>query len=249
MKITDNKAMHHDRGFTLAELLIALAILGVIATFAIPKVLNSQQDGKLNAIGKETAAALSEAYQVYRLNSTVTTACVAGTQAVGEGFRMVARGEARPGGGGGKPLASEPGDEVAPEHDVDPVAVGVLRVLDAGIGRQGLQGFLTAEAPPVQQPRQAEIRAGHGVQEIDLVVSEQANLLYSRLSKAGGDQIQRLVVRLLAKIEPYATFLRLPRRRKIVFARMLLNDGELDGVRPPVRRPARGSASPTAPGT
>ena len=65
-------------GFTLAELLIALAILGVIATFAIPKVLNSQQDGKLNAIGKETAAALSEAYQVYRLNSTVTTATVFG---------------------------------------------------------------------------------------------------------------------------------------------------------------------------
>ena len=27
-------------------------------------------------------------------NSTITTACVAGTQAVGEGFRLIARGDA-----------------------------------------------------------------------------------------------------------------------------------------------------------
>lgn len=32
------------KGFTLSELLIALAILGVIAVFTIPKVLQSQQD-------------------------------------------------------------------------------------------------------------------------------------------------------------------------------------------------------------
>lgn len=33
-------------GFTLAELLIALGILGVIATFTIPKILSAQQDSK-----------------------------------------------------------------------------------------------------------------------------------------------------------------------------------------------------------
>lgn len=48
------------RGFTLAELLIALTILGVIATFTIPKILSSQQDGKLKAIAKETAAAMEQ---------------------------------------------------------------------------------------------------------------------------------------------------------------------------------------------
>lgn len=60
-------------GFTLAELLICLAILGTIATFTIPKVIASQQSGKNNAIIHETAAMLSEAYQLYKYKNTLTT--------------------------------------------------------------------------------------------------------------------------------------------------------------------------------
>lgn len=52
--------------FTLAELLIALAILGVIAVFTIPKVLNSQQDSKYKSITKEAAGTLSSAYLSYK---------------------------------------------------------------------------------------------------------------------------------------------------------------------------------------
>lgn len=59
------------KAFTLAELLIALAILGVIATFTIPKVLNSQNDGRYNSIAKEAAASVSQAYQLYRKDNTV----------------------------------------------------------------------------------------------------------------------------------------------------------------------------------
>lgn len=55
----------HHPGFTLSELLIALAILGVIATFTIPKVLQSQQDGKYNAIAKEAIGTVYGAYQAY----------------------------------------------------------------------------------------------------------------------------------------------------------------------------------------
>lgn len=51
--------MVHQKAFTLAELLIALAILGVIATFTIPKVLTANQNGTFKAIGKETAAMLA----------------------------------------------------------------------------------------------------------------------------------------------------------------------------------------------
>jgi len=56
-------------GFTLAELLIALAILGVIATFTIPKILVSQQNAKYNAIAHETMSMISAAYQLYQTNN------------------------------------------------------------------------------------------------------------------------------------------------------------------------------------
>ncbi|HEY9686732.1 MAG TPA: type II secretion system protein [Coleofasciculaceae cyanobacterium] len=56
-------------GFTLAELLIALAVLGVIATFTIPKVLNAQQNSHDNAIAKEVAGMASGAYTAFKQTS------------------------------------------------------------------------------------------------------------------------------------------------------------------------------------
>lgn len=58
-------------GFTLAELLISLAILGVIATFTIPKVLNSQQSAERIAVFKETIAALNEAMYMGLLEGAI----------------------------------------------------------------------------------------------------------------------------------------------------------------------------------
>jgi prepilin-type N-terminal cleavage/methylation domain-containing protein len=61
-----------EPGFTLAELLICLMILGVVATFTIPKVLMAQQGTTWKAEAKEAAAALSEAYTIYRLRTPPT---------------------------------------------------------------------------------------------------------------------------------------------------------------------------------
>ena len=55
--------MRRLNGFTLAELLIALVILGLIATFTIPKVLQSQQNAQYKSSAKEVASMISGAYQ------------------------------------------------------------------------------------------------------------------------------------------------------------------------------------------
>jgi prepilin-type N-terminal cleavage/methylation domain-containing protein len=59
-------------GFTLAELLIALAILGVIATFTIPKIVSSQQTGTYSANAKEVMASISGAYQQLKHTTGIT---------------------------------------------------------------------------------------------------------------------------------------------------------------------------------
>jgi prepilin-type N-terminal cleavage/methylation domain-containing protein len=64
-------------GFTLAELLISLSILGVIATFTIPKIISSSQSGQKKAIALEGAAMVTGAYQVYlQKNSASSTVSI-----------------------------------------------------------------------------------------------------------------------------------------------------------------------------
>ena len=61
-----------SKGFSLSELLICLAILGVIAAFTIPKILGGSQNEKMKAIVKEDISAISAAYDVYLLRNVPT---------------------------------------------------------------------------------------------------------------------------------------------------------------------------------
>jgi len=71
--------MRRKSGFTLAELLIALGILGVIATFTIPKILYSGSSGKMTAIAKEVASMISGAWSTYSLtNGTLSSSLTPG---------------------------------------------------------------------------------------------------------------------------------------------------------------------------
>jgi len=62
------------RGFTLAELLVSLSILGVIAAFTIPKIIGASVNGQYNAKAKEAAAMVSGAFQTYQLKQSITGA-------------------------------------------------------------------------------------------------------------------------------------------------------------------------------
>jgi len=66
--------MMKQKAFTLAELLLALVILGVIATFTIPKVLTAQSSSQFNAAGKEAIGMVSGSFTTYTQSNPVTTA-------------------------------------------------------------------------------------------------------------------------------------------------------------------------------
>lgn len=66
------------KGFTLAELLISLAILGVIATFTIPKILSAQQNGSYRSTAKESIGAIAAAFTIYKLNNSITASTTGG---------------------------------------------------------------------------------------------------------------------------------------------------------------------------
>jgi prepilin-type N-terminal cleavage/methylation domain-containing protein len=54
------------QAFTLAELLVSLSVLGLVAAFAIPKVLIATSDASLKAVGRETFATMAGAFQAYK---------------------------------------------------------------------------------------------------------------------------------------------------------------------------------------
>jgi prepilin-type N-terminal cleavage/methylation domain-containing protein len=61
-----------ERGFTLAEVLIVLGLLGLIATFAIPKVMQAQGTAESTSKLKETVATLEAAWSELKTQNSFT---------------------------------------------------------------------------------------------------------------------------------------------------------------------------------
>jgi len=57
-----------NRGFTLAEVLITLLIVGVIASIVIPSIIQESQNAELKAAWKKTYADLSQAFKIAAAN-------------------------------------------------------------------------------------------------------------------------------------------------------------------------------------
>ena len=66
------------RGFSLTEVLIALALMGVLAAMTIPKVLVSQQNSTLNPRTKDVIFMVQSAYTDYQMENAPGSATTFG---------------------------------------------------------------------------------------------------------------------------------------------------------------------------
>jgi len=91
------------QGFTLSELLVSLAVLGLIAAFAIPKVLTAVGESSSRAIGREAFGMISEAYQAIRANNNGNVPRATSAQTLRDTLNYARLGT---GGNGGATTAS-----------------------------------------------------------------------------------------------------------------------------------------------
>jgi type IV pilus assembly protein PilE len=71
--------MHQQKGFTLLELMITVAIVGILAAVAIPSYTDYVARGKIGEATSNLLAMRTKMEQFYQDNRTYVGACAAGT--------------------------------------------------------------------------------------------------------------------------------------------------------------------------
>lgn len=79
-----SKKLKNKKGFTLVELLIVIALLGILAGIAIPRMTGLTDDARANA-DAATAQTLMRDAQVAIVSGQLTTAATAFTNVTGDG--------------------------------------------------------------------------------------------------------------------------------------------------------------------